>query len=360
MTMPASEPPIVGHAQPLGQLTAALRSDRLAHAYLFGGPEGIGKRLVATRWAAAINCERPASAGAFGGCGPGPEACGACRMSRSGTHPDRLLVEPDGQFIKIEQVRELQDALNFTAWSGRRKIALIDRAERLNQEAANALLKTMEEPPPASLLILISAAPDDLLPTLRSRCHLVRFFPLGQQQLSEWLAGERQWAPEEAALVGAIANGCVGKALAVDPALLREERDTIDRWLTESCLGPFPKPSDALDAMERLTEGAETAAQTPERFQRTLQWLQLWLQDTVRHAASPGAEHRLRFPSARQAAGVLSLSTCSELAAELHWSWRASFRNINRQLLLEHWLIALRDAVTAKRPQGTARARTTA
>lgn len=353
-----SEPLIIGHTQPIRQLTAVLRSDRLAHAYLFGGPEGVGKRLVAARWATAINCERPASGRpeTFGGCPSGPDACRSCRMELSGTHPDRLLIEPDGQFIKIEQVRELQAALNFTAWSGRRKIALIDRAERLNQEAANALLKTVEEPPADSLLILISSAPDDLLPTLRSRCHLVRFFPLEPQQLTRWLIDQRRWAPEEAALVSAIANGCVGRALAGDPALLREERDAVDRWLAQSCLDL----SNPLDALERLTEGAETAARTPEQFERTIHWLRLWLQDTVHLSAAPDRDHPVRFPSAHRAVRVLSLFTCSELAAQLHWSWRASFRNINRQLLLEQWLIALRDAVTAHRPQGTARARTTA
>jgi DNA polymerase-3 subunit delta' len=335
------------------RLTAALRSDRLAHAYLFAGPNGIGKRLVAMRWAMAINCDapRPSSAppaapGEFGGCG----ACASCRRSLAGTHPDLLVVEPDGQFIKIEQVRDLQAALTLTAWSGPRKIALIDRAERLNQEAANALLKTLEEPPPASLLILISAVPDDLLPTIRSRCQTVRFFPLGQPQLAQWLATERQWTAGDATLTSAIAGGCLGLALANEPALLRDERDQIERWLAESCLNP----ADPARAADRLIEGAESAAQTPERFERTLHWLRLWLQDTVRAAAVPGGAAPVRFPSAHRAAELVPLSACSELAAQLHWTWRASFRNINRQLLLEHWLIALRDAVIdARRPRPT-------
>ncbi len=345
--MPSPPPsPIIGHGQPLRVLTAARESRRLAQAYLFAGPDGIGKRLVATRWAVAINCEAERPAGSSvesGGCG----LCRSCRMALASTHPDLLLIEPDGQFIKIDQIRALQGALSLTAWSGKRKIAIIDRAERLNQEAANCLLKTLEEPPPESLLILVSAAADDLLPTLRSRCHLVRFFPLAQPQLAQWLVTERQWTQDDAALVSAIAGGAVGKALAGDPTLLREERDGIDRWLADGCLEPI----DARRALDRLVEGAEGAAQTAERFERALHWLRLWLQDVVRVAAAPANGPLLRFPSARRAAELVPLEACSELAAELHWMWRASFRNINRQLLLEQWLIALRDAVARTRQQ---------
>jgi len=328
--------PIIGHEQAQRLLTAAVRTQRLAHAYLFTGPDGIGKRLVATRWAMAINCEMPPQKD-FGGCG----RCRACAMALAGSHPDLIIIEPDGLFIKIEQIRAVQVSLGFASWSGARKIILIDRADRLNQEAANCLLKTLEEPPPASLLILLSASPNDLLPTLRSRCHLVRFFPLDEDQLTPWLIAEQSWSKEEAALVGAVAGGCIGKALAVDPSALREERDLIDQWVSDSCLartGPD-------QALFRLTEGAEAAAQTPEQFERTLRWLLLWLQDVVRLIVSTNPAGALpRFPSAQRAARQLPISACSQLAVQLHWTWRASFRNINRHLLLEQWLIALREA----------------
>ena len=339
---------IIGHERALQILTAAIRTRRLAHAYLFAGPEGIGKRLVATRWAMAINCDTPPVTG-FGGCAtvgsvaPGStgSACRSCAMAAAGSHPDLIVIEPDGLFIKIEQIRAMQTALGLTAWSGSRKIVLIDRAERLNQEAANCLLKTLEEPPPASLLILVSASPDDLLPTLRSRCHVVRFFPLDPDRLTAWLAAERHWSSDDAELVGAVAGGCMGKALAADPAALRDERDQIDQWISASCL----TRTGSDQALSLLTEVAETAAQTPEQFERTVRWLLLWLQDAVRLTIHRGADAPApRFPSARRAARQLPITACCELAAQLHWTWRASFRNLNRQLLLEHWLIALREA----------------
>ena len=359
MTTPLHTP-IIGHEQPIRMLAAAVHAQRLAHAYLFAGPNGIGKRLVAIRWAMAINCEANRTAAElsseFGGCGSAKGGCRSCTMAFAGTHPDLLVTEPDSQFIKIDQIRDLQEALTLTAWSGRRKVAIIDRAERLNAEAANCLLKTLEEPPPATLLILISAAPDDLLPTLRSRCQLVRFFPLGPQQLAQWLATERRWTSEEAALVSAIAGGCIGNALANNPAQLLEERDAIERWLIDSCV----EPVDPLQSLERLIDGAETAAQTPEQFERMLHWLRLWLQDVVRTAIgcgagpSPVAEPSLCFPSARRNAQLVPLPACCELAAQLHWSWRASFRNLNRQLLLEQWLTTLREAVASRPSPGSA------
>jgi hypothetical protein len=250
----------------------------------------------------------------------------------------------------IDAMRELRENVRYSPARDRYKVFIIDEAHQITPEGFNALLKTLEEPPPASLLILISAAPDDLLPTIRSRCQTVRFFPLGQPQLAQWLATERQWTAGDATLTSAIAGGCLGLALSTEPALLRDERDQIERWLAESCLNP----ADPARAADRLVEGAESAAQTPERFERTLLWLRLWLQDTVRAAAVPGGAAPVRFPSAHRAAELVPLSACSELAAQLHWTWRASFRNINRQLLLEHWLIALRDAVIdARRPRPT-------
>ena len=359
--------PIVGHEHARRVLQAAVRTQRLAHAYLFTGPEGIGKRLVATRWAMAINCESPpdidapghrpsehreregeappamsaegatrAPAIAFGGCG----SCRACTMASAGSHPDLITIEPDGLFIKIEQIRALQSSLSLTPWSGSRKIILIDRADRLNMEAANCLLKTLEEPPHASLLILISASPDDLLSTLRSRCHIIRFFPLNPEQLIPWLMTEQHWSADDAALTGAVAGGCLGKALAVDPATLREERDEIDRLIADSCLARTGTDR----ALSHLTEGAELAAQTPEQFERTLRWLLLWLQDTVHLIVSTNTAGAVpRFPSAQRAARQVPIAACCDLAAQLHWTWRASFRNINRQLLLEQWLIALRE-----------------
>ena len=344
--IPAGITTILGHDHPLSILSAALQSERMAHAYLFSGPDGIGKRLCALRWAMAINCDnRRGSADlTTQPCRSGDHRCRACTMGLAGTHPDLLMLEPDGQFLKIEQIRAMQSALTYTPWSGQRKIAVIDRAERLNQEAANALLKTLEEPPEASLLLLISGAPDDLLPTIRSRCQRIRFFPLEQEQLAQWLITTHHWSHEDAQLVNAVAQGSIGKALASDPAQLRQERDTIDQWLMEACLNP----AGPHHGLMQLVEGAEAFAHTAEQFERTLRWLLLWIQE-ISHVKIGGAAapESVRFPSAHASANHLSTAACCEAAEQLHWSWRASFRNINRQLMLEQWVVTLRQAMAA-------------
>src|SRR6185436_10274410 len=142
--MPFSD--IIGHEGPKAILKASIRHDRVAHAYIFHGEDGIGKQLAAVRFAQAINCET-----AYGS--QGPDACGACRSCsqiEASTHPDFLLIQPDREManpqIKIEQIRELEQQLVYRPLLSPRKVYVIDDADRLTQGAANALLKTLEEP----------------------------------------------------------------------------------------------------------------------------------------------------------------------------------------------------------------------
>lgn len=152
-------------------LLGARRMGRVASSYLFAGEQGIGKRFTALNFAKALNCLDPAD---LDGC----DKCPSCVKIDSGTHPDFLLVEPDGDQIKVEQVRRLEEALSLTAYEGKVKVAVVDDAEAMNANAANAFLKTLEEPPPGSLIILVSSSPDRLPDTIRSRCSRINFRPL--------------------------------------------------------------------------------------------------------------------------------------------------------------------------------------
>ncbi len=136
-----------------------------AHAYLLHGPAGIGKRVLAERLAARLLCQSPS----------GLEACGlckSCRLLQAGSHPDHFLLEPEeaDKAIRVDQVRELVDFVSRTAQLGGRKVVLLEPAEAMNPNAANALLKSLEEPSGESVLLLISHQPSRLLPTIRSRC----------------------------------------------------------------------------------------------------------------------------------------------------------------------------------------------
>ncbi|MEZ5492031.1 MAG: DNA polymerase III subunit delta' [Gammaproteobacteria bacterium] len=167
--------------------------DRLAHAYLLMGECGLGKRHFALSAAARLLCTSPADNKACGN-------CRSCQLLGSGSNPDLLLVEPeDSKVIKIDQVRQLAEFSSKTSHSNSRKVVILQQAEVLNVNAANALLKTLEEPPASTVLLLVSDNPGRLLPTIRSRCQRILFAVPNQQQALEWLAAN---APGETGLEG--------------------------------------------------------------------------------------------------------------------------------------------------------------
>ncbi|HGK4818162.1 TPA: DNA polymerase III subunit delta' [Pseudomonas aeruginosa] len=164
-----------------------------AHAYLLYGPAGIGKRALAEHWAAQLLCQRPATAGACG-------ECKACQLLAAGTHPDYFVLEPEEaeKPIRVDQVRDLVGFVVQTAQLGGRKVVLLEPAEAMNVNAANALLKSLEEPSGDTVLLLISHQPSRLLPTIKSRC-VQQACPLpGAAASLEWLARALPDEPAEA------------------------------------------------------------------------------------------------------------------------------------------------------------------
>ncbi|HGW5538402.1 DNA polymerase III subunit delta' [Pseudomonas aeruginosa] len=164
-----------------------------AHAYLLYGPAGIGKRALAEHWAAQLLCQRPVAAGACG-------ECKACQLLAAGTHPDYFVLEPEEaeKPIRVDQVRDLVGFVVQTAQLGGRKVVLLEPAEAMNVNAANALLKSLEEPSGDTVLLLISHQPSRLLPTIKSRC-VQQACPLpGAAASLEWLARALPDEPAEA------------------------------------------------------------------------------------------------------------------------------------------------------------------
>lgn len=245
---------IVGHERPVGILTRSLAHDALAHALLFSGASGIGKKLTARSLAAALNCQGP---GPQGGCG----ACAPCRKVASGTHPDVHELTADGDEIKIDQVRQAQADLSLKPFEGKKKVLIVDEAERMNDASSNAFLKTLEEPPGDSLIILVSSMPQSLLPTIRSRCQEVKFQPLPRRTLAGVLGAKRGLDEQDARFLAALSQGSLGRALEMD---IQEEKALRDAF--------FPLWSDlpVLGAEEVLTR-AEAMAKDREGFERLLE-----------------------------------------------------------------------------------------
>ncbi len=226
---------ILGQERPKRILTRALAENKLPHAYLFYGAEGLGRFKTALTLAQALLCsDREGDS-----CGD----CSACKRVAKENHPDVIVVRPESRkgakewiidpdlgTIRIEQIREFQRWIAVRSFEGGWKVGIFEGADKMNQAASNALLKTLEEPPPASLLVLVSPTRTQLLPTIVSRCQPVHFGPLPQEDLEAFLSERQEFPKEGLSLVSALSGGSPGKALQMDPQWVTEtRREWIDR-----------------------------------------------------------------------------------------------------------------------------------
>lgn len=270
---------IEGHEGPVRILKRAIGRETLAHAYLFSGSAGIGKKLTGLALAAAVNCAAP---GDEGGCG----ACPSCRKVASGSHPDIHILAPDGNEIKIDQVREAQSVLALRPFEGNKKVLLVEGAESMNQASANAFLKTLEEPPGEALIILISCLPQSLLPTIRSRCQEITFYPLPRRILASLLITRRGLGEEDARFIAALAQGSLGRALEMDIAAEKAVREEI--------LSFFFNPGSPGELLSQ----AEGYGKDRDRLERLLDTGLEWIRDAVVYRET-GDDRLLIDPSRR-------------------------------------------------------------
>ncbi len=199
--------PFYGQRQSKMLLAGSIASGRLAHAYLFRGPEGVGKQLLARGLAAAVNCKESNGLTACG-------ICSSCVKLAAESHPDFLIVSPDKGAIKIKQVRSLIKALSFAPYEAETRVVLIEDVHTMRQEAANCLLKTLEEPPENNLLILTANSAGNVLQTIISRCQTIPFYPLTSDETAEILKREDGEMDSQAALLLArLSEGSPGKAM---------------------------------------------------------------------------------------------------------------------------------------------------
>jgi DNA polymerase-3 subunit delta' len=208
----------IGNHKIIERLRTKLRQGRFPHGLIFSGPEGVGKHACALMIAKALNCLH-SSDGNF--C----DICSACRKIDAGTHPDVLTisVEEDATQIKIAQIRQLLSTLDLQPLEGRNKVFIIDPADSMNQDAANALLKGLEEPPENSFFILITVNVHELLLTVRSRCQVYNFTPLTLDEIRQHGITDEltvRWS-----------QGSIGRARALNMQELTQERDVVMEFL---------------------------------------------------------------------------------------------------------------------------------
>lgn len=297
---------VVGHERQIDFLRRAEATGHLAHALLFAGPPGVGKRLVADAMAAVVACER----GAADAC----EACAGCHQVAAGSHPDILVVAvPSGKReIPIDSVRQLNQFLRLRPVRGRRKVAIVDDAHLLNLAAQNALLKGLEEPPPGSLMVLVAHTPDALLPTVRSRCQRLRFGPLPDAVLAELLATRLQIPPAEVTELSALAEGSPGRALRLRALL------------------PAPAHRERLHRLADLGGSRYGAVvHLATEFSKSDDLASLALESVLRACRQRAVEHA----ASGDLAAVAAITARADRVSEALTTLRR--RNVNRQLLLE-------------------------
>jgi DNA polymerase-3 subunit delta' len=243
---------VAGHRPVLELLSRAVARNTLPQSLVFSGPQGVGKRLTAIALAQALNCERPPHAGALpaDACG----ACGPCRRIARGVHADVLVLEPgDTGSIKVDQVREAIDRAGYRPFEGRRRVVLVEEADAVQADTQNVLLKTLEEPPPASVFVLITARPDMLLPTVRSRCQRLRFGPLAPSEVAAILVRDHGFGEADARAAAAQSDGSVGAALAAGAEDAIEAREAAARLLQAASSSADPRRR--LDGAKALVGG---------------------------------------------------------------------------------------------------------
>ena len=246
---------IAGHRSILTLLSRAVMRETFLPTLLFVGPNGVGKRRTAMALAQAVNCEKPVSSkidSAYPTAGRqsdtsdvGVDACGQCescqRIDR-GLHADVLLVAPgENGTIKIDQIRTAIEHSSYRPFEGRRRCVIIDDADKLVFPAQNALLKTLEEPPPTSLFVLVSARPDKLLATVRSRCPQFRFGPLTPAEIAAELVRSHDYSETVANITAASADGSLKAAVDANKDEVSRARDVAARTLLALAAADSPK-----------------------------------------------------------------------------------------------------------------------
>lgn len=338
---------VEGQTRAIEALRSALKSGSVHHAYLFGGPDGVGKELAAVGLAQALMCERPTEQA--DACGQ----CDGCRRVEKRNHPDLTWLMPEAEQverglagradfdhtpsreIRVEQVRALQERLSLRALEAPHKVAVILEAQAMNPQAQNAFLKTLEEPPSRTVLVLVASAPDKLMPTIRSRCSRVQFGPLPESLLTTRLSKERKLDEPAARLVAIMAGGSLGRAMELDVDGLAKRRSLIERFEALS-------PTDSREWL-RL---AEELADTREVALEALEVLALWTRDLcIAQAGSSAIAHGDLLELAQRRSKQLdpaALHRRRQLLEEAHTAIGA--RNGGARLQLERMLIELHSS----------------
>jgi DNA polymerase III subunit delta' len=318
---------LTGHEWAVTMLQQHIARDTARHAYLITGPRGVGRRTLAMRFAQALNCTSPTAPGMP--CG----VCDECRRIEAGKHPDVNIIEAEteGKVLKVDQVRELRRIIVLRPFQARYRVAMLLRFQEANDAAANALLKTLEEAPSYAVLILTAESSEGLLPTIVSRCEVIRLQPVARESIQRLLE-QRGVEPERARLLAHISEGRPGAAIN-----LSENPDELA--FRDSRLKDLTGLLSSTRA-QRFAYADKLSRDRPSMRSALMVWLSFW-RDVLWRAggASVDIANVDREREIDALAHRLQLSRARQLVAEHDRALRRLEANVNARLLAEVLLL---------------------
>lgn len=328
--MPFSE--LIGNERIKSLLKRALIEQRIGQGLIFAGPEGIGKRAFALQLAAALNCENPSGGDSCG-------RCLACRKVAAGEHPDVMTYRraKDSQFIKIDEMRDMSLEAQYKPFEGKRRVLIVDEADRLNIRAANSILKTLEEPPETSLILLITTRPYALLETIRSRCQMLSFAPLIPSELETYLRAHFKRPDDEIKLLARLSQGSVGHALEIDLGEYRDRRkimiELVDAALVQR---DTVRLINAAEYLGRKLDRDQFIEQMNTLLGILSDIFYLKLDQPVERLTNVDVYERLS-----RLADQLSIEQITDWVSRIEELLNSLLRNVNRQLATEAMFVSL-------------------
>ena len=308
---------IYGQDKQIAILRRSMDKGRIPHAFLFHGMRGIGKRTTALAFAKTLLCER------LDACG----LCPACRKVESGNHPDVVVITPQGQFIKIEDIRGLRNQMRFRPLEGPKRVFILVDAERMNITSANSLLKTLEEPSLVNVLILVSSRPYQLPMTILSRCQKLRFHPIPSDIVARYLEEKIGLDKETAAALAASSGGSIGRAVEMHGESYLARRK---QFIEKICEG-FSDP------MKGILFAGDFGKDRQE-IQLRFEILKSWYRDLLVYKETGETKKLVHQDFAEAVESMAGGMTPSEILRALEtveWAYKALEKNANKQLTLE-------------------------
>ena len=324
---------VVGHKDVIRHLVNAAANDKVSHAYLLTGEKGSGKKLLASIFAAALNCETHSGEPCF--------KCASCHKALTGNHPDIIRVvheRPD--VIRVNEIREqLVNTVDIKPYESRYKVYIIDEAEKMNAQSQNAILKTIEEPPPYAVMLLLANNPDSLLSTILSRCVRLNLKAVPSEDVRQYLMREMMLPDYEAEIAAAFAQGNIGRArMSVTGDAFAE--------MTEKAIRLVKKAGNM--QTHEIVAAVKELSEDKKNIQQFFDILTLWFRDVLLYKATRDTDNlvfRRELAEIKREATICSYEGLEDMIEAVNKAGVRIRANVNFDLTVELLFLTIADNI---------------